>query len=212
VPAELKGGRLVQDEVKAPDSAGPLEGTKAVLRQPRVRLGAVVALAAAAGIIAWVAIGDGDNSSSTPATKGPVAAGHAAAGLSASGLRTLAGKVKQQIYWDGTKRGYLYELTRLNDGRIYVRYLPPGVKVGDKRSKFLIIATYPFPGAFSALQKVSHGKAVKIPGGGIALVHQTYPKSVHVAFPGIDYQIEVYDPSPKRSLEVATSGKVQPVR
>jgi len=206
----------MQDEAKAPESAGsPLEGTKPLLRQPRVRLGAVVALAAAAGIIAWVVIGTGDNnnnSSSAPATKGPVAAAHGAVGLSASGLRTLARKVNQKIYWDGTKRGYLYELTRLNDGRIYVRYLPPGVKVGDKRSKFLIIATYPFPGAFSALQKVSHGKAVKIPGGGIALVHQTYPKSVHVAFPGVDYQIEVYDPSPKRSLEVATSGKVQPVR
>jgi hypothetical protein len=205
----------LQDEAKAPESAGsPLEGTKALLRQPRVRLGAVVALAAAAGIIAWVAIGSGDggNSSSAPATKGPVAAGHTAVGLSASGLRTLAGKVKQQIYWDGTKPGYLYELTRLNDGRIYVRYLPPGVKVGDKRAKFLIIATYPFPGAFSALQKVSDGEAVKVPGGGIALVHQSYPKSVHLAFPGVDYQIEVYDPSPKRSLEVATSGKVRPVR
>jgi hypothetical protein len=183
-----------------------------LLRHPRVRLGAVVALAAAAGIIAWVAIGTGDdNSSSAPATKGPVAAGHSAVGLSASGLRTLARNVKQRIYWDGTKRGYLYELTRLNDGRIYVRYLPPGVKVGDKRAKFLIIATYPFPGAFSALQKVSDGKAIKIPGGGIALVHQTYPKSVHVAFPGVDYQIEVYDPSPKRSLNVARSGKLKPV-
>jgi hypothetical protein len=203
----------MQDEVKAPESAGsPLEGTKALLRQPRVRLGAVVALAAAAGIIAWVAIGTGDDSSSAPATKGPVATGHAAVGLSAGGLRTLARNVEQQIYWDGTKRGYLYELTRLNDGRIYVRYLPPGVKVGDKRSKFMIIATYPFPGAFSALQRVSHGKAIKIPGGGIALVHKTYPKSVHVAFPGVDYQIEVYDPSPKRSREVATSGNVQPVR
>jgi hypothetical protein len=205
----------LQEEVKAPQPAGgSSEGTEGFLRRPRVRLGAVVALAAAAGIIAWVVIGTEDNSSSTPATttKGPVATGHAAVGLSASGLRTLARTVKQPIYWDGPKRGYIYELTRLSDGRIYVRYLPPGVKVGDKRGIFLIIVTYPFPGALSAIKKVSNGKGIEIPGRGLALVDATYPKSVHVAYPGIDYQVEVYDRSPKRSLEVATSGKVQPVR
>jgi hypothetical protein len=205
----------MQEEVNAPQSAGgPSEGSKRFFQQPRIRLGAVVALAVAAGIVAWALIGR-DNSSSTPtsttATKGPVTAAHAAVGLSANGLTTLARRIKQRIYWAGPRPGYIYEVTRLSDGRVFVRYLPPGVKVGDKRAQFLIIATYPFPDALSGLEKVSRGKGIAIRGGGMALVHTTYPKSVHVAFPGVNYQIEVYDPSPKVSLQVARSGEVQRV-
>jgi hypothetical protein len=32
-----------------------------------------------------------------------------------------------------------------------------------------------------------------------------------MAFPGVDYQIEVYNPSPARSLSTALSGNVKPV-
>ena len=46
----------------------------------------------------------------------------------------------------------------------------------------------------------------------MALVDESYPNSVHVAYPGVDYQVEVYDPSPARAREVATSGLVQRVR
>ena len=46
---------------------------------------------------------------------------------------------------------------------------------------------------------------------GIALADAGYPQSVHLAFPGVDYQIKVYDTSPQRALEVAVSGDVQPV-
>ena len=35
--------------------------------------------------------------------------------------------------------------------------------------------------------------------------------SVLIAFPGVDDQIEVYDPSPQRALAAALSGKVRPV-
>jgi hypothetical protein len=59
---------------------------------------------------------------------------------------------------------------------------------------------------------VANGKAIELPGGGIALVDEGYRQSVHVAFPGVDYQVEVYDPSPRRSLAVTTSGDVGPVR
>ena len=205
----------MQEEVKAEETGGPSEGAGGPFRRRRIRLGAVIALAAAAGIIAWVAIERRDNSSSTSTTtagtQGPIAASHPAVGLSAGGLRTVARGVKQPIYWAGPKKGYIYELTRLSNGRIYVRYLPPGVKVGDKRAQFLIIATYPFPGALTGLKQVSHGKGIALRGGGMALVDATYPKSVHVGFPGVNYEIEVYDPSPKRSLDVASSGEVQRV-
>ena len=186
-----------------------------LLRQPRIRLGAVVALAVAAGLIAWAVIGN-DNSSSPSSTSkpvsGPVGGGAGPVGLSVQGLGVLSKTLHQPIFWAGPKPGYTYELTRTRGGNVYVRYLPQGVEVGDKRANFLIIVTYPFKGSFQALKRVSGGRAIDVPGGGIALVDQSYPKSVHMAFRGVNYQVEVYDPSPKRALQVALSGDVAPVR
>ncbi len=103
-------------------------------------------------------------------------------------------------------------MTRTSDGKVYVRYLPPGVEAGDRRADFLIIVTYPFKGAFDSLKAVADDRGQSVPGGGLALVHDGYPQSVHLAYPGVNYQIEVYDPSPRRSLAVALSGDVRPVR
>ena len=89
--------------------------------------------------------------------------------MSAKGLRKLATSVGQPIYWAGPKQ-VLYELTRTTRGTVYVRYLPPNVKVGSKKSIYLIVATYPFPNALQALREVKVGHKVVIPGGGIAVV------------------------------------------
>ncbi len=183
-----------------------------LLRRPRVRLGAVIALAVAAGLISWLVVG-GNNSTSQPKTAvaegsrpgaGPVA-------ISAAGLKKLQAAVHHPIYWAGPKPGYTYEVTQKSNGTIYVRYLPTGVRVGDPRGDFLIIVTYPYANGLLALKRVENGKGISVPHGGLALVHQGYPKSVHLAYPGVDYQIEVYDPSPRVSRQVATSGQVRPV-
>jgi hypothetical protein len=102
-------------------------------------------------------------------------------------------------------------VTQRRDGTIYVRYLPPGVRVGDPRAAFLIIVTYPYANALLALRRVQNGKGIRVPHGGLALVHKGYPESVHLAYPGENYQIEVYDPSPRVSRQVATSGSVGPI-
>ena len=65
--------------------------------------------------------------------------------------------------------------------------------------------------ALAALEGVSEGRAIDLDGGGKALVDQAYPKSVHVAFPSVDYQVEVFHPSPERSRAAATSGNIAPV-
>jgi hypothetical protein len=131
--------------------------------------------------------------------------------MSAAGLRTLQAKLGHPIYWAGPKPGYTYEVTQKGDGTIYVRYLSPGVRVGDPRGAFLIIVTYPYANALLALQRVENGKGIRVPRGGLALVHQGYAKSVHLAYPRVNYQIEVYDPSPQVARRVATSGQVSPV-
>ncbi len=203
----------MREEFKASADA-PREPRKtgAFLRQPRVRLGAAVALAVAAGLIAWAVIGSGGNSSPGTQRSTPAVAGTGPVAVSPSGLRTMSSTLKQPIYWAGARRGYTYELTRTSDAKIFVRYLPPGVKVGAKGANYLIVATYPFPNALNGLKAVSKGRTIPISGNGIAVVDGSYPKSVHLAFPGVDYQVEVYDPKPATALSVATSGDVRPVR
>jgi hypothetical protein len=183
-----------------------------------IRIGAVCAMAIVVAFVVWFVIDRTNSDSSsgaspsatTPGTAGP--AGKNSVGpiaVSAQRLSTLVAKLGHPVFWSGPTTGQRYELTETGSGRTYVRYLPPGVKAGDKRSNFLIIATYPFPKAYAALKKVSGGKEIEIPGGGIAVVAEGYPKSVHIAYRGVAYQVEVYDPSPAVSLETATSGNVQ---
>jgi hypothetical protein len=186
----------------APDTRA---GATELLRQPRIRLGAILAVAIVAGFVAWAVLGSLSSNSSTSVE--PVAP----VGLSASGLATLAAAAGQPIYWAGPKQGYLYELTRAANGNVFIRYLPPGVNVGAKEGAYLVIATYPYKNPLQALKNLKDAKKFDIPGGGIALVDTRTPKSVHVAYPDIDYQVEVYDSSPARSLEVARSGDVRPV-
>ena len=191
----------------APDtSSRPPEPARRLRLGPRTGVGAVIALAVVAGVIAWVVSGRDDNSS----TAGPVASTIKPVALNTSGLATLAGTVGQPIYWAGPRTGYLYELSRTDNGNVYIRYLPPGVKAGAKGAKYLIVATYPFSDALAALEKVEGGRGIQVPGGGLALVDEKYPKSVHLAFPNVNFQVEVFDPSPKRALAVATSGQVRP--
>ena len=183
-----------------------------------IRVGAVIALALLAGLIAWIVIDRSGNDSSTtttPAATTPSTAGAESpvgpVAVSKEALSALAANVGHLVYWAGPIAGQHYEFLKTRSDRVYVRYLPKGVAAGDPHSNFLIIATYPFPDAHGALKAVANGKEVTIPGGGIALVAGGHPQSVHFAFPGVAYQGEVYDPSPEKALEVATSGTLQPV-
>jgi hypothetical protein len=177
-------------------------------RRGRTLAGAAVVLVVLGVAIAIVVFVNNRGSSQT--TNGPVAVPIKPVPLNAGGLATLARAIPQPIYWAGPRRGYFYELTRAANRNVYSRYLPPGVNAGAKGAKYLIVATYPFPDAFAALEKVADGYGIKISGGGLALVDKSYPKSVHLAFPNVDYQVEVFDPSPAKALEVATSGDVRP--
>jgi hypothetical protein len=195
-----------EPQVNAPDAR---ERARDALRRTRLTIGVVVALAIAAVLIAWAVVGrdsaHDQSSAQSPQQISPV-------GLSASGLRTLATAVGQPIYWAGAKKGYLYELTRTREGNVYIRYLPPGVKAGAKGANYLVIVTYPYRNALQALKNIANGHEIAIPRGGIALVDKSHPTSVHLAYPGSEYEMEVYDPSPARSLEVARSGDVRPVQ
>ena len=52
------------------------------------------------------------------------------------------------------------------------------------------MATYPFPGAYAALEKQAAARGAvtaKLAGGGIAVLDGSYPESVHVAYPNVNY-------------------------
>jgi hypothetical protein len=146
----------------------------------------------------------------TTAGAGRLASKPAAATL--ADLRSLAARLGHPIYWAGPKPGFTYESSTTTSGRVFIRYLPPGAKVGDPRPLYVTVATYPFPGAFAALAAAAqHAPRIKLAHGGIAVVDTADPKSIHLAFPSSAYQIEVYDPSPSSGRKLVASGAVAPV-
>src|SRR5205807_1386507 len=107
------------------------------MRMPRLRVGTVVVLAVAAGVVTWVVLDQTGGSSTPSATSPPAPAGRTVVALSPQGLRVLSGALRHPIYWVGPKPGYTYEVTQTpSNGNIYVRYLPPGVKIKDNRPSF----------------------------------------------------------------------------
>ena len=128
-------------------------------------------------------------------------------------LRSLAASLGHSIYWIGTKPGHTYELTRTAGGNVTIRYLPPGVEVGDPKP-YLSIGTYPFKNAFAATKALTNNDnigQVKAPGGAVAVYDKGYPQSIHLAYPGSDLQIEVYDPSTAKARAIVTSGQLRTI-
>jgi hypothetical protein len=188
-------------------------------RVPQVRLGAVVAIALAAAFVVWLVLRNDDGASTvnSPATASataiPKTAGVGPVAQSFQDLQRFAAAGRRPVYWAGPLAGYRYELTQTRNSRVFVRYLPPNVAVGVNKP-LLTIATYPFPKAFEALKALAkdQGGAIELDHGGLALVDRTYPKSIHLAYPGVDYQVEVFSPSPRRTREVVVAGQVAPIR
>lgn len=142
----------------------------------------------------------GDHSTS----QGPVA-------MTQSELAAKSTALGAPIYWAGPVEGNTYEFIRTAQGFLYVRYLPPGALPGTRGGAFRIVATYPLARAFSVLKERADGKIVSGPDGSIIVVKANDPKEVVLAFPNVDYEVEIYDPSPGKALAVAQSGMIRPV-
>jgi hypothetical protein len=59
---------------------------------------------------------------------------------------------------------------------------------------------------------IAAARGVGVPGGGLAVISAGHPENVHIAYRGVDYQVEVYDPVPSRARALALSGDVKPIR
>ena len=170
---------------------------------------ALLALLIVAAVGAWLLVrdsGSSDNPNAQQAT--PVAA-------SAADLSALAAEVKHPVYWAGKRNGDTYELTRTPDGRIYIRYLPKGVDVGDPSPKYTTIATYPQANAYAATLLASKrpgARAYDTRSGALVVTSAETPTSVYFAFKGVPYLVEVFDPSAAKALNLALSGKIRLVQ
>jgi hypothetical protein len=133
--------------------------------------------------------------------------------VSGSALRSLSSSVGHPVYWAGAIPNTTLELTRTSDGRIYIRYLPAGVSVGDRHPR-LTVGTYPVGNAFEAVQTIAQrpGAQRVAVSGGIAVVDPVHPRSVYLASRGSKYQVEVFAPSAALARQLVASGRIVPVR
>jgi hypothetical protein len=177
-----------------------------------LRIVAVVAAALIVAAIAFLLLSGGDDEDSGTAAAPPVTAAEVPPAIvAATDLRDASVELGHQIYWLGERPGTELELTRKGNGEVYVRYLTGGAEPGDTRPLFVTVGTYPVQDAVAAVKRAAKAAGTKplpIAHGGYAFVNPGNPSSVYFAYPGSDYQVEVFAPKAAEALELVTSGKV----
>ncbi len=131
----------------------------------------------------------------------------------------LIAAVKQlgvDVYWAGPVNGAKYTLAVPADGQAYVRYLPEGQGIEDTKPNYVVIATYTTTDAFNSTQaagNTSNGVSFISAAGAAIYYSKDNPTNVYVAYPNLNYQIEIFNPIAATALEIAsTSGALKLVR
>jgi hypothetical protein len=164
----------------------------------------LVVLVVVAGSAGWFVL---RHDASSPTRRAP------AKTASVHALASLAAAVGHPVFWAGPKHGFRYELTHTTDGRIYIRYLPAGVPVGTTAPDYLTVGTYPVKDALATVRAIgakTGGSLLNLTGGAIGALDPDHPLSVYIAYPGSQYEVEVYDPSAGRARTLVTSGAIVP--
>lgn len=181
------------------------------MRKQRLLLRAgLLSLAAVVALVAWLATrgdGQGEGGGSTPAV--PTVGIVSPAGLAAAGA-----KLGQPVYWAGSLPGTELALEKLPEGGARVAYLPAGEEAGGASATALTIGSYPLADPETALREFAArpGAIVRHAKDGTEVVSsREQPTSVYFVGPDKAVQVEVYDPSPRRAMRLALSGRVRPV-
>lgn len=182
-------------------------------RLPQLRIGAVIAIAVAAGLGTWLGTRSTGHAAPIVASQGQTGKKKVVP-ITLAGLETLASVLRRPIYWAGPEPGRTYELTDLPNGNMYVRYLTSRDRLGTSKP-LLTVGTYQVAGAFAiTLRNAAQPGSVRVPDrtGTVAFYSRAAPTNIYLAFSGADYQVEVYDPSPSQARQLVASGKIVPVR
>jgi hypothetical protein len=129
--------------------------------------------------------------------------------LSEGELKDVVAKLGETVYWAGPMRGAKYTINAQNVGAIYVRYLPNGKGISDTNPKFRVIATYKEPNAYDATLAAGNQpngvSFAKPDGAGVVYYNKNTPTNVYLAYKSRPFQIEIFDPSAEKSVEIANS-------
>ncbi len=131
--------------------------------------------------------------------------------LSADSLRDAVAAGPTPVYWAGERPDVEFELSRPDADRTYVRYLTGGAEAGDPRADFLTVGTYAQANPIAALRARGRQPGAVLdtaPGHATVYYDRTRPHSVYLAYPGVEVEIEVYDPNFTRALELVDSGQI----
>ncbi|MDP1711781.1 MAG: hypothetical protein Q8K86_04915 [Candidatus Nanopelagicaceae bacterium] len=139
--------------------------------------------------------------SANPTTSGQVA-------LTESELHSAVKILGGSIYWAGPMSGARYTLNHIATGQDLVRYLPNGEGLTDVEQNYRVVATYQDANAFETMQtagKLDTGVSITNPDGSLIYYAKATPSHVYLAFKGLAFQIEIFDPTPGGALTLATT-------
>jgi hypothetical protein len=159
-----------------------------------------------------------NNSSSAPTasstTLTEVISGKVA--LSEAELIAAVKELGADVYWAGPVKGAKYTLAVPADGQAYVRYLPEGQGIDDTKPNYVVIATYTTTDAFTATQaagNTSNGVSFISASGAAIYYSKDTPTNVYVAYPNLNFQVEIFNPIAATALEIAsTNGALRLVK
>jgi hypothetical protein len=136
--------------------------------------------------------------------------------LTESELKSIIKENNIQAYWTGPLKNATYTLNSSTAGQVFIRYVPDGEKCDDVRPNFRVIATYQEADAFATTESAgttADGVSLLNADGSIVYFNKNVPTNIYLAYPGIDYQIEIYDPDPKEAVSIATTqGRIQIIK
>lgn len=188
-----------------PPPARPPRPPARTKRNAGLPLVAVLVFAVVAGLVTWFFTSRDDNSSKSNNAAIKV--------VSEQGLQKLVVTSGKPIYWVGPQQDVRYAVEERSNGQVYVRYLSAGMKADTIAT--LTVGTYPMRNAYAstlALGKKSGWKRLDTgTGGPAAFSSSKLTRNVYLAQSGLDYQIEIYDPTPGRAAELVQAGFALPV-
>jgi len=142
-----------------------------------------------------------NEASANPTISGQVA-------LTEAELRSAVKTHGVPIFWAGPMPGARYALDHIANGQELVRYLPNGEGLNDVKQNYRVIATYQDANAFETMQtagKLDTGVSITNPDGSLIYYAKATPTHVYLAFQGLAFQIEIFDPTPGVALKLATT-------
>jgi hypothetical protein len=173
----------------------------------RIRSYIALALVGVAAVLLVVWLVSGDDDSSTSNSGEPEI-------VSTESLEDAVAGESTPVYWAGEQPGTEIELSQPGEGRTYVRYLTGDAEAGDPRADFLTVGTYAHADPVAALRRQGRepgGVIGTAPGRAVVYFSRNEPKSVYLAYPGVDVEIEVFDPNFTHALQLVNSGQIVPV-